>query len=883
MAHKSPHLEVPHLRNCTLAFVMQNENILIDQLEDQLIDNPDASTTKQLNESSLDEAFQKKLNGRANQLNGKWGLVDPGSNLDSGGYAFLVTKPILDYEYSDLGPLHQELSEWFSLGDYDLVNLRQLPESCPGGLPDNLDLASLDLWTQSSDLDRVFYFSLGSFADTKDASDQIQSIISHCQELVSRNIHRQIIILTIRYLEEFCRLPHSTSATGFTQTLCANYFKALTIVYYVAVVSLYHPMPPQLIKDLDDLDIMSSILLTIELWHTHLNPHVRVRSTLLLFWKLILVEFGDSNLLKKVDKYLVEKNDVKNKDRKMPQDVRLTCSPLEFYTFKEDIMDKYPFCDDKINSHSSKEVSPVPNESPISEPLQLNNSSDDIISRQKEFMAFDSFSDSLSNFLEIPRPNKSHSIMGQLPSQTLHIATPVPSPPSTPSDFMSGGEKIRKMYHVNQGMPFVYPTDGSSLPEAIHEANEIIQDAFYESYSAKRLWEERQRYMRQERGNIDQYLPMPEEQGLNNFYADQTVEARCLNRVEKFYKMNLSKFNSLVQTLIGVIKSNKYDVFLKEVELELDPETSFSSKYSASGSQLNDKVKNTILRGLETLRVKETTLKACSAIAILLLRWLKASHVIKYYYFSSLLFDAQFLSVFVDFLGNSMNNPALQDSIENCKDLSPYDIITTHNKLRNPNVDIPQFDFFNVCHGGVAKYDAIKLINKTKISDLPSTIDENNQSIVHITEFNKNFCFILSNLLNTTNKILIKNISQRVFVFNETKPTDLLKIILLNFINDSLKLPILKIFKKLAPYQGRKWRTLNIDIVSQIYLNLKLSLRDTWLSGKDLESDFNNSFDQEIALRSLLQFYNVRNYPEQMKSLGYSITTALFPTAESYA
>ena len=43
------------------------ELILIDQLEDQIIDHPDASTKEELNES-LDETFQKKLNARASQI-----------------------------------------------------------------------------------------------------------------------------------------------------------------------------------------------------------------------------------------------------------------------------------------------------------------------------------------------------------------------------------------------------------------------------------------------------------------------------------------------------------------------------------------------------------------------------------------------------------------------------------------------------------------------------------------------------------------------------------------------------------------------------------------------------------------------------------------------
>ena len=62
-----------------------------------------------------------------------------------------------------------------------------------------------------------------------------------------------------------------------------------------------------------------------------------------------------------------------------------------------------------------------------------------------------------------------------------------------------------------------------------------------------------------------------------------------------------------------------------------------------------------------------------------------------------------------------------------------------------------------------------------------------------------------------------------------------------------------------------------MELISQIYLHCKLNLRDSWLSGKDLENDFNNSFGQEIALRGLLQFYCLRRYPLQMEKMGYEL------------
>lgn len=60
-----------------------------------------------------------------------------------------------------------------------------------------------------------------------------------------------------------------------------------------------------------------------------------------------------------------------------------------------------------------------------------------------------------------------------------------------------------------------------------------------------------------------------------------------------------------------------------------------------------------------------------------------------------------------------------------------------------------------------------------------------------------------------------------------------------------------------------------MDLISTIYLNCKLSMKDNWLSGKDLGSEFNNSYDQEIALRALLQFYNIKRYNGEL--LGYKL------------
>lgn len=845
---------------------MQDQNILIDQLEDQLIDHPDASTRKQLKESSYDETFQKKLNERANQLltGNKW----RSTGEDTGAYLqFLVTKPILDFHYSDLAPLSQELSEWFSSSDYKIIDLIALRSN---GAVEPEMLGDFDLTKTSRLLDRLTYFVLGCYGSTASEQEQMVNISSNCSRVISGGFHRGAVNLLKKSFRQ-CRIAMETGSSSLLGgSFASNYLKLLTVVYFLTNVALTSKTSSDFVSCVEENDLLIASIEFIDKWNQYPSLVSRIRNVLLITWKLILLEFGDLSHLQQVDKYVAKRHNIKNKNRKDMSNNQLTCSPLDYFTFRENLMDKYPLYAENVQKDE-------------------DNGSDSLSSstldRQSSFMAVSTYSNSLSNLLEMPRTNKSHTILGQLPIQTVHIATPVPSPPSTPSDFMTGGEKIRKLYHVNQGVPFVYPIEAKcEVPEAILEASKLLENAVYESYSIKRLWEERKRFMAQERGNVDQYKDKNDPADLEQHILDtedpqHQAEIQTLRRIEKFYDASLIHLHGLVEVLLGVMKSNKFDFNLRNAEKEFDPETAFSSRFGGT-EDLNNRVQLAILHQLELMQLKEIALKASSAILNLLIKWFKVSHVIKYQYFSSLLFDQQYFTVFVDFLGCSFNNTELQDSEEFEKGTAPYDILTSQNKLMNPAIRIPQFEFFNNCQGTIPPIGPIELINKTPIGMLPSTLDENSQKIVHITKYNENFCFILANLLNVTNKIMIKNISQRIFLFNETKSTDLLKVVLLNYINDEFRLPILKIFKKLVPYQGRKWRAINMDVVSLIYLHLKLSLKDDWLSGKDLECDFNNSFDQEIALRSLLQFYNIRKYPTQMLSLGYSLAVENIPQVE---
>lgn len=916
---------------------MEGENILIDQLEDLIIDHPDARTREQMEEMSLDQAFQDKLNARADQITNlnpdkhhNGGSLDaisdsnePSDSNGGGGgnpdneYQFLIDRTHLLYEYRDYGNLDVELSEWFVFNDFAVLGgldgLAQKYQNVMDPDPEielkllkdfitSLAKNPTETWSVSTthNLQLLTYYGLGKYRhDCNSRIDQILAITEHMINLYHWGLLEVLIDIIESFMDGRISTDQSESDSGSDQykvppEIQSNFFRALTLFYFMLNVSIHTPQSFGNLKStLSSKDILSRLVKFIEHWKWKPNSAYRIRSIILITWKLLLVELGDSKQLNSTEKFLVELHGIKKND-----DNELECSPLDYFSFREDIMAKYPLYTGEENVKK--------------DPLDIFGKNNDILKLSIDtnlkakpmsydmYMAMNESSNSLSNLIEIPKTNKSHTISSQLPTQTVHIATPVPSPPSTPSDYMSGGEKIRKLYQLNQAMPFIYPiSDEIKAPYAIHEADEILKRSYYESYSNKQLWEERQKFMRQERGFVSEY-EKEEGQGIGIEDENEVIEyseklleshkkykeeVHSLLRVESFYDKTLESLNSFIEVLVETIKSNKFDYDLNFPEWELNPETScFDSTLGDSdGSEsARAKIEFILMQQLEVLLVKEITLKASSAIILLLLQWFKKNHVLKYWYLSSLLFDEQYLSILMDFLNSSFNNNNLQqlkkkpygttDNLNN----SNYDSQFYQNKILNPMIRLPKFEFFHNCLKSFPESHKYEFINKVSILEFPSSKDVNNVNNIVMGKYNANYCFSLANLLSVADLILLENKTQRILTLSDLKPSDMFKMILLNFNNEYFNQPMLKMLKKLIPYQGRKWKSNNMELISQVYLNSKLTLRDNWLSGKDLENDFNNSYGQEIAVRGLLQFYNMRRYPEQMKNLGYDLLSSEF-------
>lgn len=214
----------------------------------------------------------------------------------------------------------------------------------------------------------------------------------------------------------------------------------------------------------------------------------------LLFWKSILLVFGGTEELEAVKEATSEKDaDSLNKDT-------ITASPLDYHVFRQEITSKYPAY-----------VPPRPNI-----PLEADNTS--LLPPLPNQTARHSASNGI-----VPAPPNSQNGGASILNQSVHIATPAPSPPPSPAVGGKGGKK--QNYQTNQNFPFMYPPldassnsaggkglagindalvsrkwEGSDIPASILEAGELFSSRVRMTRATRQLWEERESFLRYDRG-----------------------------------------------------------------------------------------------------------------------------------------------------------------------------------------------------------------------------------------------------------------------------------------------------------------------------------------------------------------------------------------------
>lgn len=226
---------------------------------------------------------------------------------------------------------------------------------------------------------------------------------------------------------------------------------------------------------------------------------------ILLFWKSLLLFFGGTESLKmakeELEPFQEEKHNASS--RRTPF---LTASPLDYHMFRQEITSKYP----------------AYNPPPPVVPLELENNS--ILPPLPQHACRSTSSSGLFSGVGPPVAGGNGSIL----HQSVHIATPAPSPP--PSPIGPGGKTGKKQnYQTNQNFPFMYPPldnssneiggkgttelqdnlvgkkwEGSDVPASIIEAGKLFSSHVKMTRAMRQLWDERENFMKYDRGwNLD--------------------------------------------------------------------------------------------------------------------------------------------------------------------------------------------------------------------------------------------------------------------------------------------------------------------------------------------------------------------------------------------
>lgn len=279
-----------------------------------------------------------------------------------------------------------------------------------------------------------------------------------------------------------------------------------------------------------------------------------IHKVLLLYWKSVLLLFGGTEELNESKADLRDESDPIDEDS---GEGFITASPLDYHLFRQEITSKYP----------------AYNPPPPLVPLELENNSilPPLPNHPSRSASFDG--------LYIGAGNVGNGVGLSILNQPVHIATPAPSPPPSPAG--PGGKGGKKQnYQTNQNFPFLYPpldetTDavggkgsavlqselgktrwgGSDIPASISEAGQLFANRMRMTRSLRQLWDEREKYMKFERGWGGPTKDTEMDDILDNSSLDDSSEERYPANQQEEAKVEEETDNEEVQRRLDAVES----------------------------------------------------------------------------------------------------------------------------------------------------------------------------------------------------------------------------------------------------------------------------------------------------------------------------------------
>ncbi|KAF1961172.1 N1221-domain-containing protein [Byssothecium circinans] len=652
-------------------------------------------------------------------------------------------------------------------------------------------------------------------------------------------------------------------------------------------------------RDNDDLSIRSAILglqepcLLMQLleviaklrWDDSIT--LPLHKICLLVWKTMLVTFGGMAQVEKA-KDSFKDHDLESADAR-GQPI-ITASPLDYHLFRQEILSKYPA------------YNPPP---PIF-PLEPENNS--ILPPLKNHP-----NKATGNHVFGSGLGEGTSSSTSIFNQPVHIATPAPSPPPSPAG--PGGKGGKKQnYQTNQMFPFLYPPldessnklggkgstdlqdllvgrkwEGPDIPTSILEAADLFAKRMRATRAMKQLWEERVQFMKYERGwsGADEHpdvaeLSLEPKEGSSQKETPPSgsVEER-LELVEKFYHKALPILQSVIIVLIKAILSHVTALVTQANGPNgLQSGFQFQDQNGNSGQTngVNDHNVKATNEELDTMRMQEILDKAVSGILILILKWFKVSHILKYEYITQLLVDSSYVPLILKLLQLQEIEKVVNFKCEQ-EELNFFYFCRSHSKIgieQEKPEEQPEFDSDSDDAAPppiqMSRDDNTNPEAEIDQPSLPTTsgppeVDElgfptNELPTEPITNFSWRAFYTSINYMRIMQK-MCKNKAHRNLMLVSYKSSQFLRKNL-KVPQPELRLYTLKLFKNQVPYCGRKWRQSNMRVITAVYLHCRPELRDDWLAGSDVDAEVDESVPLEQALRALTHWHNLKRYPEGM-------------------
>jgi hypothetical protein len=307
------------------------------------------------------------------------------------------------------------------------------------------------------------------------------------------------------------------------------------------------------------------------------------------------------------------------------------------------------------------------------------------------------------------------------------------------------------------------------------------------------------------------------------------------------------------------------------------------------------------LEDLETFRTQEIMAKASSGLILLLLKWFKVSHILKFEYMTQLLVDANFIPIVLKLFQTQETNKIINYRMDRaeyaffqyCFKISrnwreepepqPSESLTQPE----PEIEPPKPDGSEIivesddeaCPPPIARHRTAE-VKPPEIQKSDDSADGTKSTSLiwpevdelgvpttafpaeRITNFSWRNFFSSINYLRVLQKVC-KNKAHRNLMLVTYKSAAYLKKSL-KIPQRELRLYTLKLFKNQVPYCGRKWRSSNMRVITAVYLYCRPELRDDWLLSGDVDNDVEQAVPMEQSLRSLTHFYNLKHYATQM-------------------